>query len=158
MTRALLLVLAALLAAPAAAQARIVPQQGMKGVRLGMTVAQVQDRLGEPSRSEVVDNEIIGRVRELRYGLTVMSFSGATDDSELNTISTTSRTERLANGIGIGSTRAAVDRKVARTRCAVEFGLDHCYIGSFRPGRTVTDFHISKAGRVKRIVVGLVID
>lgn len=85
MTRALLLVLAALLAAPAAAQARIVPQQGMKGVRLGMTVAQVQDRLGEPSRSEVVDNEIIGRVRELRYGLTTSAASGRAARSPTST-------------------------------------------------------------------------
>ena len=158
MTRAALIVLAALLAAPAAAQATVVPQQGMKGARLGMTVAQVEDRLGEPSRSRIVTDEIMGRVRELRYGLTVLTFNGAEDSSELITSSTTSRTERLANGIGIGSTRAAVDRKVARTRCKVEFGLDHCYIGSFTPGRIVTDFHISKAGRVKRIVVGRVID
>ena len=158
MTRAVLLILAVLLAAPAAAQATIVPQQGMKGVRIGMTVAQVEDRLGEPSRSRIERNEIIGRVRELDYGLTSMSFDGTKASSKLLTIGTTSRTERLANGIGIGSTRAAVDSKVARTRCAVEFGLDHCYIGSFTPGRIVTDFIISTRGKVKRIIIGRVVD
>jgi len=158
MTRAALTVLVLLLVVPAAAQATVVPQQGMKGARLGMTVDEVVDRVGEPTRSTLVDHEIMGRVRELRYGLTVFTFNGRGETAELITTSTTSRSERLANDIGIGSTRAAVDRRVPRTRCRVEFGFDHCFIGTFRAGRVVTDFHISKAGRVKRIVVGRVID
>lgn len=156
--RAVLLTLAVSLSLPAAAGATIVPQKGMKGVRLGMTVEQVRDELGAPSRSAVVRHEIIGKVRELRYGLTVMTFGGTNDNAELNAISTTSTTERLANGIGVGSTRAAVARKVKGVRCEVVSGFDHCSIGAFRAGRTVTDFHISKKGRVKRIVVGIVID
>ena len=151
-------VLAALLLVPSLAEARIVPQEGMKGVRLGMTVAEVEAKLGEPSRSEVFDHPILGRARELRYGLTTMSFSGTEDDSPMSSVSTTSRTERLANGIGIGSTRRDVDRKVRRTRCTMDLGFDHCTIGEFLPGRVVTDFHISAKGRVKRIVVGRVID
>lgn len=154
----LLLALAAMLLVPATAGATIVPQEGMKGVRLGMTVEAVQDELGEPSESTIERDEIIGRVRVLRYGLTEMSFDGTRSSSKMLSVTTTSKAERLSNGIGIGSTRAAVDAKVKRATCRVEFGLDHCYIGSFVPGRVVTDFLISKTGKVKRIVVGRVID
>ena len=45
------------------------------------------------------------------------------------------------------------------SRCRTEFGFRHCFVGSFMPGRRVTDFFISRAtGRVTEVVVGLVID
>lgn len=158
MTAHLLLVLClGLLAAPAAAAATVIPQQGMKGVRVGMTVAEVREKLGKPSREARVRHEIVGRAWRLDYGLTVLSFDGPRESSRLITLSTTSRRERLADGVGVGSTRAAADR-VPRVRCDVFDGFDHCFIGEFTAGRIVTDFHISSRGRVKRIVVGRVID
>jgi len=141
-------------ALPVETLAQIVAKHHPEIVGLTVTMAGPAGMLG----GALVDHEIMGRVRELRYGLTVFTFNGRGETAELITTSTTSRSERLANDIGIGSTRAAVDRRVPRTRCRVEFGFDHCFIGTFRAGRVVTDFHISKAGRVKRIVVGRVID
>jgi hypothetical protein len=146
------------LAPATAARATVVPQQGMKGLRLGMTPAQVRATLGSPDWFAFVRDRIIGRTRVWRYGLTRVSFDGATSRARVLTLDTTSPHERLANGIGVGSTRAAVDRRVRGTRCVREFRLDHCFIGRFAAGRTVTDFVISRRGRVKRIVVGRVVD
>ena len=154
----LLAVLGVLLATPAAANATIVPQEGMKGVKLRMTVEAVRDKLGTPSRNTVEQNEIIGRTRVLQYGLTEMVFDGTTESSRMISITTTSRSEKTSNGIGIGSTRRDVDRRVSRTRCVIEDGFDHCYIGAFEPGRVVTDFVMNSKGRVKSITIGRVID
>src|SRR4051794_12623098 len=119
-----------LLAVPAA-QARIVPQQGIKGIRLGMTVSQVRARLGPPDRIAFRRDPIQGRVRVYSYGLTQASFSPGDATARVNTITTTSRRERTTRGVGVGSRRAQVATKVRGIRCRVEFGVDHCFIGSF---------------------------
>ena len=70
---------AAALAVPASAGASIVPQQGMLGVKLGMTGAQIRARLGPPDRVRHPTGEITGRFTEYRYGEVVVSlFDGAT--------------------------------------------------------------------------------
>ena len=151
-----LLVSFVLCAEPAAAT--VVPQKGMKGVRVGMTVAQVRERAGKPDRVSFNRHPIVGRTRVWSYGLTRITFDSAARDAKVITLTTTSRRERLANGIGVGSTRAAVARMVTGVTCRVEFGYDHCYVGEYRVGRIVTDFAISDLGRVTRITVGRVID
>ena len=130
----------------------------MKGLELGMTRDDVRAQLGSPDRASIVAHPIIGRTRVWRYGLTRATFDGTAEDARVISLDTTSRRERLANGIGVGSSRAAVARRVPRVRCRVEFGIDHCHIGEFLAGRVVTDFAISSRGRVKRITVGRVID
>jgi hypothetical protein len=141
----------------ATAEAQIVPQRGMKGLRLGMTVAEVRTTLGAPDRISFRRDEIQGRVRVYAYGLTRVAFSPG-DDARVTTLATTSRSERTSRGIGVGSTRAAVARKVPGVHCRVEYGLDHCAVGSATPGHAVTDFLIGARGRVQRVVVGYVID
>jgi len=145
------------LAVPAAAGARIVPQRGMKGLRLDMTVAQVRDRLGAPDKVGFTRDPIIGRTRVYRYGAVRVTFNGAASDARVITLSTTGRAERTAAGIGVGSTRAAVARLVRGVRCRVEFGVDHCVVGRQAPGRVVTDFRIAR-GRVSAVIVGRVVD
>jgi hypothetical protein len=151
------LALAAALVLPAAADARVVPQRGMKGVRLGMTAEQVRARLGTPTRAGTVRNPIIGPTRVYRYGATRVAFDGTSRRARVINLSTTSRRERLANGVGVGSTRAVVAVRVRGVKCAVEFGVDHCWLGAFRAGRVVTDFRIRR-GRVALITVARVID
>jgi hypothetical protein len=158
MRRLLLLTTSAFVALTGTSQATIVPQEGMLGAKLRQTVSQVRDKLGPPDGIVFVNNEIIGRQRVYRYGKTTINFDGDGRDARVITFSTTSRRERTANDVGVGSRRATVDRKVARSTCKVEFGVDHCYVGSFRPGRRVTDFLIGSRGRVTRVVVGIVID
>jgi hypothetical protein len=156
--RAVASVIAAVaLAVPASAAAVIVPQRGMAGARIGMTVGQVRDKVGKPTHIAFVRHPIIGRIRVWSYGRTRVTFDGDGRSARVIAMDTTSRRERLANGIGVGSVRAAVDTRVPGARCKVEFGFDHCWVGEFRAGRIVTDFAI-KGGRVMRVSVARVID
>ena len=144
------------LAVSATADARIVPQQGIKGVTLDMTDRQVRAKLGRPDGIAFKRHEIIGRSKTYRYGLTKILIGPGS--GKVLSITTTSRAERTSSGVGVGSTERAVDTRVRNSTCKTEFGLRHCYVGSFRPGRRVTDFFISRTGRVTSVTVGIVID
>ncbi|HEX2085969.1 MAG TPA: hypothetical protein VHF89_09830 [Solirubrobacteraceae bacterium] len=146
----------ATLAVPATSSAVIVPQRGMLGVKLGDTVREVRDRLGPPDGIRFVDNEIIGRQRIYHYGRTAIRFDGDGRRARVIGMTTRSRTERLANGIGVGSTKREVMREVDGVRCPVDEAW-HCYLGRLEPGRRVTDFRFRRA-RVASVTVGRVID
>jgi hypothetical protein len=158
LARAAALAVGLSLVAAAPAQARIVPQQGIGGIRLAMTAREVRSHLGAPDLARFVDDPIQGRVRVYRYGRNVARFSpGDLHDARVNTVTTTSRAERTSRGVGVGSSRRQVAHRVPRVRCAVVSGADLCLIGMLRPGRTVTTFFITD-GRVSRVTVGVVID
>jgi hypothetical protein len=140
--------LAALVVAPPAG-AVIVVQQGIAGIRIGMTQAKVRAKLGKPRSFKHGTNEF-GKYTELRYRGLRITFQG---DRTVTSIWTSSPRERTARGIGVGSTRAAVRARVEGVRC----GRGHCFVGRFLPGRRVTDFFL-RNGRVSAVVVGFVID
>jgi hypothetical protein len=152
-TRLALALAAFLLAAPVAG-ATIVPQQGMAGVRVGMTRAQVEAALGTPLRVVRGTNDF-GRYTELRYPFRVRVLLQG--DVSVTAVWTTGRRERTASGVGVGSTEAEVRAGVRGVRCETVGGFRSCSLGSFRPGARVTDFQL-RAGRVVRVTVGLVID
>jgi hypothetical protein len=142
MRRAFVLVLAgAALAFPTAAAATIRPQYGMSGVVLGMTKSQVQAKLGRPIG--------MGGGRWYYARVWVGFRSGRVTD-----IATTRSTERLANGLGVDSTEAAVRRAFPRAVCAPWSVYRRCRFGSGRPGTRVTDFTIGR-GRVLQITISL---
>lgn len=148
---------AAVLVLPSQAAAVIVPQQGMAGVRLGMTEAHVRSVLGRPTSATSPSAEITGRVRLLRYGsLSVLLIPSR--GGRVFSISTTGRTQRTVRGVGVGSSEAAVRTLVRGARCRIEFGYRHCFVGAQLAGRIVTDFSIGRSGRVLRVTVGRVID
>lgn len=154
---AFLIAAALYLAAPAGA--RIVPQQGIAGVKLGMIRAKVIDLKGEPDAEKVIRNEIIGPQRLMRYGGTKFSFGGATAAAGVVGIRTVDPGERTASGVGIGSSEAQVKAGVAGVICRTEFGLSHCAKGQFRAGNRVTDFALDgRGGKVVAVTVGFVID
>jgi len=155
---ALLVTAAAALATASPAHALIVPQKGIRGVRLLDSVQKVRDRLGAPDAVIFSRHPIIGRVRTYKYGLTYVGFNGAGADAKVQAVSTTSRRERTSRGVGVGTRRGLVAARVPRAKCSVEFGVDHCYVGSFRAGTRVTDFRIGANGRVTGVVVGFVVD
>ena len=158
MRRALAIAAAAVLLAAAPAGAAIVPQQGIKGARLGDSVAKVRSTLGAPDKVIFTQHPIIGRIRVYRYGLTYVRFDGTQANAKVTSVDTTSRAEKTSKGVGVGSTRAQVAAGVPGVKCVVESGFDHCYVGAFRAGKRVTDFRITSKGRVGRVVVGFVLD
>jgi hypothetical protein len=140
----------------ATASARIVPQRSIKGVRLASSERDVRKRLGRPAHTVTRKYELMGKARLLDYGNTSILVRAAS--SRVVSITTTSRRERTSRGVGVGSTRAAVRSKVRGARCRNERGYDHCWVGIWVPGRRITDFALSKRGRVTRVTVGYVID
>jgi hypothetical protein len=146
-------VLAVALALTPAAGARIVVQKGIGGAELGMTRANVRAKLGTPLRVKHGSNDF-GQYTEFVYRTVTVSFQG---NAKVTGMRTSSRRERTARGIGVGSTLVQVRGNVPSVRCRNEFGSLHCWVGRFLPGRRVTDFLFRK-GRVSSVVVGYVLD
>lgn len=146
------------LALPAAAGAAIVPQESIKGIKLDMTAGDVRALLGSPDRFRTVRNDFAGRVREWRYGLTILTFDGTAADAKVMAVTTRSRAERTAAGVGVRSRKGTVRSKVPGVRCLVEFNYDHCFVGRWRVGQVVTDFAIDSRGRVSRVTLGRILD
>lgn len=155
----LVAVLAAALCLAAPAAARIAPQQGIAGIKLGMIRAKVIQLKGQPDAEKVVRNEIIGPQRTMRYGGTKLSFGGSSSSAGVVGIRTVYRRERTASGVGVGSTAAEVKAGVAGVICRDEFGFSHCVKGQLRAGNRVTDFALDgPGGKVVAVTVGFVID
>ncbi|HXD59946.1 MAG TPA: hypothetical protein VN606_18615, partial [Thermoleophilaceae bacterium] len=73
-------------------------------------------------------------------------------------ISTRSRRERTARGVGVGSTENDVVSKVTHSRCDTIANVRTCHVGKFEPGRRVTVFLMSRRGHVSSVTVGFVVD
>ena len=143
----------ALAVAVPTANAVIVVQRSIAGVKLGMTKAQVRATLGRPMRVRSGTNDF-GAFRELFYRRVTVTFQGGL---HVTSVRTTSSLERTAAGVGVGSTKAEVKAHVKNVHCRNESGFRHCFVGAFLPGRTVTDFRL-RNGRVSSVSVGVVID
>ncbi len=137
------------LAFPAAAAGTIVPQRGIAGVKLHMKTADVRARLGPPTAVQKGRNDF-GRYTTFVYSRVRVTFQSG---NRVTGLRTTSRLERTAAGVGVGSTKASVKAHVAGVTC----GAAQCFLGSFMPGRTVTSF-LLRHGRVRAVVVGIVLD
>lgn len=158
---ALLIVLAVLApsaVAMVAARPPIVVQASIRGVALGMTPAEVRDALGAPTASAVTPNPIIGKVRIWRYaGLRIM-FDSVKAGRTVLSVTSTSKADRTAAGVGVGAREADVQRSIPAVRCATRYGYRSCTVGGGKAGQIVTDFSISGAGRVTRVTLSRVID
>lgn len=156
---ALALALGLLLALAPAASARIDVQDGIAGIDLEDTAAEVIAQKGSPDADRIVPNEILGEQRKMRYGKTKVFYVGTDDAASVIGLVTKSRGQRTNRGVGVGSREADVVAGVRGVRCRTESGFRHCFKGRFRPGKRVTDFAISPGtGRVTRVVVAFVID
>jgi hypothetical protein len=147
------IVVAGALVIAAGSQAAIVPQQGIGGARLGMTQNAVKAALGAPTRVRRTPNELAPTV-VYTYSTVQVTFFGG---SRATSIATRSAAQRTARGVGVGSTEARVIDTVRGVRCFTDSGYRHCHVGTWQPGRKVTDFTI-RNGRVTRVTVGYVID
>jgi hypothetical protein len=130
----------------------IVPQVQLAGVHLLMSEPGVRRALGRPRSVKTIDDEIQGSVRRMDYGRTKVYLS-ATADGTVFSVTTTDRRQKTSGGVGVGSSRATVARKVRGARCTARV----CVVGTERAGRRVTAFAL-RDGRVARVTLGFVID
>lgn len=143
--------------------AKIVPQKGIAGAKMGMTQAKVRGKLGKPDRSRIRNNPFSGLdFLEDKYGKTWVSYDGTADSSEVWNLSTKDRKERTASGVGVGSTKREVKEGIKGVKCKKEFGINHCYVGEWLPFHVITNFELKKKrhkpAKVKRVGIGLVLD
>jgi hypothetical protein len=150
---ALALVVVCALALAAQASATIVIGRGIAGVDLRMSQAAVRSKLGRPQKVGHGRNEF-GRYAEFRYPGYVVDFQ---NNGTVTSVVTTLARERTPGGIGVGSTWSQVRARVPHVRCDGTATLGECHVGTLLPGRTVTDFFVA-AGKVDRVVVGIVLD
>lgn len=157
-----LLVVVAAAASPAAAApvdaARVVPQRSIRGVTIGMgsdQVRRIQRR--RPDRSYTRLHPVLKRTLHWVYGRMTVVFDGTKAGRRVVTVTTTSRRDRTASGIRVGSTEAAVKRRVAGVVCRTDLGYRRCVLGIEKAGRIITDFLISTKGRVARISLSRVL-
>ena len=144
-------------AAPARVQS-LVPQQSLRGLKIGMVASQVRAVAGTQSINKIVSHPLLGKTRRMRFGKVEVTFRCTSATAPVVNLTTTSRSERTSGGIGVGSSERALAAKLTGERCVTELGYRHCYLGKWRAGFVVTDFSISKAGRVTQVSLGLVID
>jgi hypothetical protein len=129
------------LVVPAPSGAVIRPQQGMSGVWLGMSKAQVRAKLGRPVGSGG------GRVYYPRVWVGFRL-------GRVTEITTTRWAERTRSGVGVRSTAAAVRRAYPSAVCAPFGGFRRCRLGSGAPDTRATDFIIG-GGKVLQVTIQL---
>ncbi len=142
----------------ASANGALVPQGSIRGVKVGMTLSQVRERLGNPTSNRATRHPILGLTRTLRYGQLTVSFDGRSSNAPVTAVVTASRADRTASGLGVGSRERQLRAGLKGLKCKTELGYRTCVLGVLRPGRLVTDFSLSSSGRVKRVTLGRVID
>jgi hypothetical protein len=144
-TAAIALVLGA--ATAEAAAARIVLNRGVGRVRIGMTAAQVRAQLPAPDVTERSGSTTSLVYRSRKLVVTLLR-------GRVQIVSTRSRRERTATGVGPGSPQRAVRRTVRGVRCGQKAGVYACKLGSSRRGRRSTVFLIA-GGVVETVSVAL---
>jgi len=83
------------------ANGSLVLQGSIRGVKVGMTLAQVRERLGTPGSDRPTRHPILGPTRTLRYGQLTISFDGRASTSPATAVMTESRADRTAAGLGV---------------------------------------------------------
>jgi hypothetical protein len=148
------LAVVATLLVPASAGAIIQLERGIAGARIGNTKAEVRTALGQPNRVRNGTNDF-GPFTVFVYsgGIRVTFQSG----NRVTAVSTKGLGDRTARGVGVRSTRAAVEQRVPGVDCNTFMGTTICQRGEGLPGQRVTAFFI-RGGRVVRVIVGIVID
>lgn len=151
--------------AGSAADARIVINRSIAGVRVDDSLHRVHEVLGKPQHVRYTRDEITGgkdRIDVYR-GLSVTTIAG-----RVFGITTTRRREHATGGIHVGITLRALKRRLKRqgrhVHCFHAAGRRSCAVARYldRPnmdpaGQLVTDFEI-RHGHVRRIGLGRVVD
>jgi hypothetical protein len=140
-----------LAAGPASAEIRV--QQGIAGVRLGMTEGKVRAALGRPGAITLTSSTV--RLKNLIYasGTTVSIFRST---GRVVNIDTIDRRQRTASGVGVGSKKVEIRAGIRQVNCPVA-EPKICRVGVLEAGRVSTDFLFRK-GKVWRVNIGVLLD
>lgn len=124
-----------------------------------MSPARVRELMGrKPSWSRSQKHPIVSRTRTWAFGQLRVVFDGVRAGSRVISVSTTSRLDRTVRGVGVRTREPLVRARVRGVECRTEYGYRRCSLGKKVAGGVVTDFAISRKGRVSRITLALVLD
>lgn len=135
------------------ASAAIVPDVGIKGIKLDHRKKTVIRKLGEPNRIEKGVNDF-GKWQVLHYS---RKFKITLTNKVVTQLRTTSAGQRTATGVGVGSTKREVKDGVAGVTCERSAGMLSCHTGDFLPGQAMTVFEFRR-GEVTMVFVARVLD
>lgn len=130
----------------ASAEARFRINRSMEGVRIGMSQAEVRDRLGRPTRRELGPDFVSWRYRRPPIEVTFKP--------RVITLFTRSPFIRGRSDIGVGTHERRLRRVVRGLRCDSAEGQRLCVIGSFDTGDRSTVF-VMRARQVRSITISL---
>ena len=151
--------------AAAPADALIVPQKSIAGIAIGMTQQQVLDRLGSPAKDVTRRGGSGGDDPITTYTYRGRGLKVLFHPNRANTANVVidvdvyrGRRQRTAEGIGIGSTRSAVARKVKGVKCR-RFDPSYavCWVGRSRHGATNTTFWLNRRNRVNEVTLAVIL-
>ena len=153
------------LGAAAPANAVIVPQDNIAGVKVDMTQEKVLEVLGDPlktitRRGGPGGEDIITTYTYKRKGLKVNFQPNKANTHNTVTSITVYRTrkQKTAEGIGLGSTRRAVKTKLAGSKCKrLDPTYAVCWIGKSKIGEIVTSFRLNKRNKVSEIYLARIL-
>jgi hypothetical protein len=152
-----------LLVAPAGAV--IVPGKGMAGVKLGQCIEDVVAVIGEPDRTfgkTEPTGEFVESYKYDKLGIIIRFYHGPGECLVAGEFFTAASKERTAEGVGKGTTRRTLKKKLKHVKCETfrqgKRKIRSCHIGKFTPSKRVTEFRMTAKGRVGTISVRVVSD
>jgi len=137
---------AVLLVLPASAQAGFRINRSMEAIRLGMSQAEVRERLGRPGRRELGPDFVNWRYRRPAMEL---SFK-----PRVITLFTRSPFIRGRQDIGVGTHERRLTRVVPRVECDSAEGQRLCVVGGFDTGERSTVF-VMRRRQVTSITISI---
>ena len=142
---------AAVALAPAMADAKIVVGEGIAGVKLGQTAAQVRSEAGPPwDSSNATDGSFDWTYAIIGSKIPQLSEVFFTPKGKVDSISTESPKEGTSKGIGMGAQEARIKKAYPSIVCKVVqlvpgISLTQCKLPSQYQGEsTITEFVLSK--------------
>jgi hypothetical protein len=151
---AALAVAASLLLAPAA-DAVIVPQDNIAGVKIGMSQEKVLDVLGDPATT-ITDRDGITTYTYKKKGIKVSFIPNRSNTKNIAFAVTVyqHRRQLTAQGVGLGDTRRTVKKKVPGVKCRrYDPSYAICLVGSGKTGRISTVFTLTRKNKVKSVMI-----
>ena len=149
LSRAILIALlaaAGLAVTGASAEAGFRINRSMEGVRIGMSQAEVRERLGRPARRELGPDFVNWRYRRPSMHVTFKP--------RVITLFTRSPFVRGRRDIGVGTHERRLRRVVPELRCESAEGQRLCFVGGFDTGERSTVF-VMRGGQVRSITISL---